>query len=373
MHILYITNTLLPFSGWGTYSQTTVQAMKERGHTVTVLTNEVNKDVDVEQLAVLPDPIEMVVNPLKVWKAASAIKKALKDVKPDCMHILAEPYALAIGLIPRRLLAPCTMNLHGTYCALPFTVWWSSILMHRAVERMQGFLPCSHFTQQQALSVMKPKTKKYVEDHCTFFRFGLAPLENVERSETEKKHIIYLGGVKVRKGIRELLRGFAEFAKKHPNVAHVDVIGHYDPEHPLFGEMQTLLKEHGVTNQVTFHGVVEEDVRNQLLGQASVLALLSRTKNYNFEGYGLSIIEANSLGIPALAAFDNGCAEAVKDGETGYTVNPDDPADITKRLEDILLENTIQSEACKAWFDAHNIDQMVATFEDHYTALRQEQ
>jgi phosphohistidine swiveling domain-containing protein len=66
----------------------------------------------------------------------------------------------------------------------------------------------------------------------------------------------------------------------------------------------------GVTDRVTFHGLVDDGRKVQLLATAWVLALPSQK-----EGWGLVVMEAASLGVPTVAfASAGGVRESVVDG-----------------------------------------------------------
>jgi glycosyltransferase involved in cell wall biosynthesis len=85
----------------------------------------------------------------------------------------------------------------------------------------------------------------------------------------------------------------------------------------------------GVSESIRFHGRVSDRSRQRLLAEAWV------TVNPSVgEGWGLSVIEANSCGTPAVAFRVPGLRDAVVDGETGWLVEPGEllaPA-ITKAL-----------------------------------------
>jgi phosphatidylinositol alpha-1,6-mannosyltransferase len=44
------------------------------------------------------------------------------------------------------------------------------------------------------------------------------------------------------------------------------------------------------------------------------------------EGFGISIVEASASGLPVIGSRSGGIPEAIRDGETGFLVEPDDPA-----------------------------------------------
>lgn len=58
----------------------------------------------------------------------------------------------------------------------------------------------------------------------------------------------------------------------------------------------------------------------------------------SLEGFGISFIEAAACGKPAIGGRSGGAFDAVVDGETGFLVNPDDPAELAGKIR-FLLDN----------------------------------
>jgi len=49
------------------------------------------------------------------------------------------------------------------------------------------------------------------------------------------------------------------------------------------------------------------------------------------EGFGIAIVERPQVGCPSSPARSGGIPEAVREGETGFLVDPDDPAAVARR------------------------------------------
>ncbi len=90
------------------------------------------------------------------------------------------------------------------------------------------------------------------------------------------------------------------------------------------------------------------------------------------EGLGLSVMEAQSCGVPVVASRVGGLVEAVKDGETGILVPPRDHLALADALMKVLLDKELASRfglAGREWIIKNfSMDQMVertlAVYED---------
>lgn len=78
-----------------------------------------------------------------------------------------------------------------------------------------------------------------------------------------------------------------------------------------------------------------------LMATARVFTMPSReAANGDSEGFGLVLIEAQSMGIPVVSSNETGTAEALIDGTTGFAVDPRD----SKRLAAAYLRLLLDSQ-----------------------------
>ena len=79
---------------------------------------------------------------------------------------------------------------------------------------------------------------------------------------------------------------------------------------------------------VEFHGQVERSRALQLLAGARALVVPARY----YEIFGLTLVEAYSLGVPLIASRIGALGEIVENGRTGLLVNPDRPDELASAL-----------------------------------------
>ena len=138
-----------------------------------------------------------------------------------------------------------------------------------------------------------------------------SPIRDEYRGE---QRIAYVGRIKRYKRLDRLVRMLPELRDAFPDV-HLDIAGSGDAE----PQIRSLIDELGVQSHVTVHGFVDEQKKAEILGRAAVFATPSM-----HEGWGLSVIEANSYGCPAVAYDVPGLRVAIQHEKTGLLAADDD-------------------------------------------------
>jgi glycosyltransferase involved in cell wall biosynthesis len=135
----------------------------------------------------------------------------------------------------------------------------------------------------------------------------------------------------VRKGTALLLDALAGM-KQIPWT--LDIIGRGAEERQLRAKVAEL----GLGDRVRFQPPVDEAEKIRLLSEATVFILpsLPPISNNHVEGLGLTLLEAQSLGLPVLAARTGGIPEAVKEGLTGVLFRAGDSHDLAEKLTALL-------------------------------------
>jgi glycosyltransferase involved in cell wall biosynthesis len=127
------------------------------------------------------------------------------------------------------------------------------------------------------------------------------------------------------KGHEHLVRSFARVAAVRPDVLLVLPGGPAQREDAL----RALIAELGLGDRVRRLGWVAEPDLDALYREAVALVLPSR-----YEGFGMTVLEAMSRRCPVIAADATALPEVV--GEAGLLVDPDDPAQWSAAMVDLL-------------------------------------
>lgn len=155
--------------------------------------------------------------------------------------------------------------------------------------------------------------------------------------------VVYLGRLVGHKRVERVVELAAELAGDRPGL-HVHVVGR-GPEHERLAERAA---RPDVAGRVHLHGFLPEAEKNAVLSGARLNVTASE-----FEGWGLTVIEAAALGVPTVAYDVAGLRDSVRHGVTGWLVRDGERlADVVelalKELADPATRARM-SEACRRW------------------------
>jgi len=150
---------------------------------------------------------------------------------------------------------------------------------------------------------------------------------NYNDSRYNQQNILFLGVAWERKGGPQLIEAFKIVKRSLPN-ATLTIVG-CSPKINI--------------ENCTIVGRVPLTEVNKFYNQASVFCLPTR-----LEPFGIVFIEAFSNKLPVVASNIGAIPDFVKDGISGYTINPDD----TNNLASYLVELLSSPEKCKEYGEA---------------------
>lgn len=146
--------------------------------------------------------------------------------------------------------------------------------------------------------------------------------------EGEPGYLLFVGRLRIRKGVEVLLEALRELRGRVPSVV-LRIAG--NGEHRERLERRTA--ELGLEQAVTFLGTCDAARVRTLLRGAAALVVPS-----TYEGMPLVVLEAMEAGVPVVASQVSGIPEVVVDGETGWLVPPEEPEALAQALEAVLSD-----------------------------------
>lgn len=209
----------------------------------------------------------------------------------------------------------------------------SKWLFYRALKRTDSIICVSNFTRNKLMAFY---SLDWIYKKITVINNGFISQGNTGKIKkyNAKEHLklITVGGVHKRKGQQNVISAIPELIKNGIELEYL-VVGI-----PLEQQMmQELAESLGIKDRITFFGAVSEEEKRKLLHDAHIFLMLSEElDNGDFEGFGIALMEAMSVGIPVIGSKNSGIADAIDEGYVGHLVDPRNPGQIVSAVLNIL-------------------------------------
>src|SRR5690606_18164941 len=155
----------------------------------------------------------------------------------------------------------------------------------------------------------------------------------------------------------QVIKLLPELKKRYPHI-HYHCVGIPTEADDFLEQAKSL----GVAIHVTFHGAVDGNTLKEILLATDVFVMLStESSTGDVEGFGIAILEANALGIPAIGSKGCGIEDAIQEGVSGFLVATQDAVAFNSRLERLLENPQAYKEQAKAWAQQHVWNQDINT------------
>lgn len=257
---------------------------------------------------------------------------ALRRDRPDVLFAPAYTAPVATGI-------PVVLTVHDlSFVAHP--EWFPPasrlrrrVLVALAARRARRVLTDASFSREELVSRVGVR-----RDKIQVIPLGVTPVRGARRPPGARANdadamVLFVGSIFNRRHLPDLVRAVAALAARHPAV-RLEVVGDdrtYPPE-----DLAGVAAAAGIANRVTIRSYVSDDVLDDLYARASAFAFLS-----DYEGFGLTPLEALSAGVPILVG-DTPVAREVY-GEAARFVATTDSAGIARALEELLFEPAVRA------------------------------
>ena len=218
-----------------------------------------------------------------------------------------------------------TTIIHGTELAQNWYKQWTLFCLRKSNK----IIAVSNFTKS-----LIPKTLKF---NTHVINNGL----NVEEwSETKGKFtlknypiLLTVGSISLRKGQYNVIKALPQIIKDFP-LTHYHCVGDIRDKRSILD----LIKDLRLNDKVTLHGILKHSELENMYKIAHVNMMLSNNNsNKDFEGFGISVLEGNIYGTPAIGAWESGTEDAIKNYYNGELVNPNNIKDVIGSLKSIYM------------------------------------
>ena len=212
----------------------------------------------------------------------------------------------------------------------PLKLFYRSI-EKRYLQSVDGFIYNSQTTKgvvQDLIGDLKPGLVAYPPTDR--FGRGLDEESIAKRSARGGAlRVLFLGNVIGRKGLHTLIEALGMCNQP----IQLDVVGSltFDPVYAR--RMQALAEQTTQIHSIRFHGAVWDQTLIPLLERSHVLAVPSV-----YEGFGIVYLEGMAFGLPAIGTTAGAAGELIRDGETGFLIEPGDAQVLAERFETLARD-----------------------------------
>jgi glycosyltransferase involved in cell wall biosynthesis len=268
----------------------------------------------------------------------------IKKYQPDIVHFMDSfgvPY-FGLGKIRVVLtvhdLIPMTkyrelMGLTGYF--------WYKISILRSLKRADKIICISEFTRNDLLkffSWLDSRRIKVIPNGLSELlplAQGLSKEKILKKLAINRDYILYLGGFSPRKNLLRLIEAFMLFNKKNGYRYQLVLPGRFSPKPDIkknLLKMRKFISQHRLEKQVLLVDFVSEEEKVILLQNASFFVYISL-----YEGFGLPVLEALSLGTPVLTSKESVMEEIA--GDYALYADPKSIDDIVEKMALITTQD----------------------------------
>jgi glycosyltransferase involved in cell wall biosynthesis len=263
------------------------------------------------------------------WKAIVAMRRHVKELKPDLVHANTIRSGIAASIATVGTGIPVLWHVHDI---LPRHVLSTAIRIFAFVTQRTQVIAVSHASAREFCGAVPFDGRvRTIHNGIDLDRFPMksgAPSAFRERLSIPDDAFLVcaVGQVCARKGLSELLDAFVSIQERAPQM-HLAIVGRAVFKHEE-GYLNSLLNAAAASkcaDRVHFTGELR-DVSSVLQG-ADLLVLNSQQ-----EPFGLVLVEAMASGTPVLATRVGGIPEIVRDSENGWLIEKGDTSGLASKL-----------------------------------------
>jgi D-inositol-3-phosphate glycosyltransferase len=149
---------------------------------------------------------------------------------------------------------------------------------------------------------------------------------------SDEKILLFVGRIDPLKGIDRLMKAVPLL--QHRQGLRLVIIGGDDNSQGEVNKLKRLAVEIGIHDSITFQGLVNQEKLPYFYSAADVCVVPSY-----YESFGLVALESLACGTPVVATDVGEMSSVIRQGETGYVVSRNTPAELAAKIDLLLSES----------------------------------
>lgn len=246
---------------------------------------------------------------------------------------------LIIYLVCLRKLSKVYIHLHGgsikklLWDKYPIIYWVNK----KVISKIGGAIVSGN-SHKEVFDKILPNEKIFVIPNFASEELFMNNESIIEKfSKSECLHILYISGMKKKKGYEELLCGYLQLSDEIKKKIKLDFAGEFvsvDSENEFKSKIQS-------EKNIKYYGIVSDAEKISLFAKSNVFCLPTTF----FEGQPVSVLEAYASGCIVVTTAQSGILDVFHDGENGYLLKnfplSNSIAEILKYILFLPIDNKI--------------------------------
>lgn len=269
-------------------------------------------------------------------KRKTFVTNAIKIAPKANVIIITHINMAVIGLAIKLINPKCKVWLvaHGIEVWRPV-----SFIKRLFLKRCDKIICVSNFTRQEMI-----RWHNVDPDKCEVLNNAIDSFMKLPTNFTRPKHLLErynlttdnvilftltrLASTEQYKGYEQVIKVINKLKPSIPNIKYI-LAGQHDAIEEA--RLKQLITQYKVEDQVILTGFIDETELTDHFILADLFALPSKK-----EGFGIVFIEALACGLPVICGNVDGSLDAIRNGELGEAINPDDLVELENMLEKCL-------------------------------------
>ena len=285
--------------------------------------------------------------------AFAALNSIVSRVRPQAVHCgKCLPEGLLALAIKKWKRIPFWCFVHGEELTLAQTSRELHRLSRLVLHQAERVVANSDHSKRILLERWDVPADRVVVMHpgVDVATFRPAPRDEQVRARlgwTGRRVVLTVGALQKRKGQDMLIRALPAIRARCPDVLYAIVGEGWEREY-----LDSLVAEHDVADLVQFRPTPGDEELIACYQQCDLFALPNRQVGWDFEGFGIVLLEAQACGKPVVAGRSGGTSETMKPSCTGELVpceTPEPLADAVVRLLDAPDVRSRMGACAREW------------------------
>jgi phosphatidylinositol alpha-1,6-mannosyltransferase len=268
-------------------------------------------------------------------RALSQVRRLASQSEAEVIHCAkAVPEGAIAWLLQKWNRGPYLCFVHGEELTLAQTSRELHAITARVLRRAQRLLANSVHTQRLLTGDWQVPVERIEVLHpgvdCRRYVPAARNRETRERLGWGARPVVLtVGALQKRKGQDTMIKALPAVRRIIPDVLYVIAGEGWERDY-----LQGLVGELGLEGAVQFRGAPTDDEVIECYQQADLFVLPNRRVGWDFEGFGIVLLEAQASACPVIAGASGGTAEAVDAPRTGLVI----PCETAEPLADAVVQ-----------------------------------